>query len=73
MYSNDVALLLPCRIAAGARKLKDDALEERTDCSKRWLESSPSHADDYRLNIQAVPLQEKKAIPQCIENGGGYR
>ena len=37
MRSNDVALLLPGRIPEAARKLKEDASESSTDCSKRWL------------------------------------
>ena len=35
--SIDVALLLPGRIHADARKLKEDTPESSTDCSKRWL------------------------------------
>ena len=38
---NDVALLLPGTIPEAARKLKADASEASTDCSKRWLYRLP--------------------------------
>jgi hypothetical protein len=34
LLANDVALLLPGRIVADARKLKEDAPEACTDCRK---------------------------------------
>jgi hypothetical protein len=34
---NDVALLLPGKMKAAARKLKENAPKAGTDCSKGWL------------------------------------
>ena len=51
----DVALLLPCRIHADARKLKEDALEACTDCSKRWLD----------INLPTISLYDIIEYERC--------